>query len=238
MATADRKAVVVGISGCSSSGKTTLARLLRDIFPNTFILHEDDFYKNDKEWVAAAVAVFRHQHQISVRESVANARRPASPFQLTALPTGTALRRSRYLTWSRRSSTSARTACSRSVATLVCRAAQITAADSSKPLGTLLYPSTSLLHHRPNERLRSQVHHLGHSPTSSPRKTRTPSASALSQMLRSKLRRPRSRPGSSRASQGTSSPRAAAMVWLYGFASSTAFCYIRRRRARQWSRSM
>lgn len=43
------KAVVVGISGASSSGKTTLARLLRDIFPNTFILHEDDFYKIESE---------------------------------------------------------------------------------------------------------------------------------------------------------------------------------------------
>ncbi|TDZ74695.1 Nicotinamide riboside kinase [Colletotrichum trifolii] len=41
--------VVVGLSGCSSSGKTTLARLLRDIFPNTFILHEDDFYKPESE---------------------------------------------------------------------------------------------------------------------------------------------------------------------------------------------
>ncbi|CAK7265925.1 ribosylnicotinamide kinase [Sporothrix epigloea] len=49
MADSERKAVVVGISGCSSSGKTTLARLLRDIFPNTFILHEDDFYKDDKD---------------------------------------------------------------------------------------------------------------------------------------------------------------------------------------------
>ncbi|CAK7272176.1 ribosylnicotinamide kinase [Sporothrix epigloea] len=49
MAASERKAVVVGISGCSSSGKTTLARLLRDIFPNTFILHEDDFYKDDKD---------------------------------------------------------------------------------------------------------------------------------------------------------------------------------------------
>ncbi|TQW00008.1 hypothetical protein V2A60_005421 [Cordyceps javanica] len=46
---ADRKAIVVAISGCSSSGKTTLSRLLRDIFPNTFILHEDDFYKMDKD---------------------------------------------------------------------------------------------------------------------------------------------------------------------------------------------
>ncbi|KAH8677483.1 P-loop containing nucleoside triphosphate hydrolase protein [Xylariales sp. PMI_506] len=45
----DRKAVIVGISGASSSGKTTLARLLRDIFPNTFILHEDDFYKPETE---------------------------------------------------------------------------------------------------------------------------------------------------------------------------------------------
>lgn len=46
---ADRKAILVGISGVSSSGKTTLARLLRDILPNAFILHEDDFYKIDNE---------------------------------------------------------------------------------------------------------------------------------------------------------------------------------------------
>ncbi|KAK0626083.1 P-loop containing nucleoside triphosphate hydrolase protein [Immersiella caudata] len=45
----DQKAIIVGISGCSSSGKTTLARLLRDIFPNTFILHEDDFYKPEDQ---------------------------------------------------------------------------------------------------------------------------------------------------------------------------------------------
>lgn len=45
----EKKAIVVGISGCSSSGKTTLARLLRDIFPNTFILHEDDFYKPEDQ---------------------------------------------------------------------------------------------------------------------------------------------------------------------------------------------
>jgi nicotinamide/nicotinate riboside kinase len=46
-----QRAIVVGISGCSSSGKTTLARLLRDIFPGTFILHEDDFYKAESEFV-------------------------------------------------------------------------------------------------------------------------------------------------------------------------------------------
>ncbi|KAH8687333.1 P-loop containing nucleoside triphosphate hydrolase protein [Tricladium varicosporioides] len=44
-----RKAIVVGISGCSSSGKTTLSRLLRDIFPYTFVLHQDDFYKPEIE---------------------------------------------------------------------------------------------------------------------------------------------------------------------------------------------
>lgn len=47
----NRKAVIVGISGASSSGKTTLARLLRDVFPNTFVLHEDDFYRPETEYV-------------------------------------------------------------------------------------------------------------------------------------------------------------------------------------------
>ncbi|AEO71342.1 uncharacterized protein THITE_2123583 [Thermothielavioides terrestris NRRL 8126] len=46
---AQPRTVIIGISGCSSSGKTTLARLLRDIFPETFILHEDDFYKPESE---------------------------------------------------------------------------------------------------------------------------------------------------------------------------------------------
>ncbi|RFU25394.1 hypothetical protein B7463_g10938, partial [Scytalidium lignicola] len=44
-----RKAVVVGISGASSSGKTTISRLIRDIFPNTFVLHEDDFYRPEEQ---------------------------------------------------------------------------------------------------------------------------------------------------------------------------------------------
>ncbi|OTA04908.1 nicotinamide riboside kinase 1, putative [Trichoderma parareesei] len=44
-----KKALIIALSGCSSSGKTTLARLLRDIFPNTFILHEDDFYRPEAE---------------------------------------------------------------------------------------------------------------------------------------------------------------------------------------------
>ncbi|KAF9698569.1 hypothetical protein EKO04_003385 [Ascochyta lentis] len=43
--------LLVGISGPSSSGKTTLSRLLRDIFPpkHLTILHLDDFYLTDAE---------------------------------------------------------------------------------------------------------------------------------------------------------------------------------------------
>ncbi|KZF19922.1 P-loop containing nucleoside triphosphate hydrolase protein [Xylona heveae TC161] len=41
--------VIVGISGCSSSGKTTLSRYLRDLFPDVFILHEDDFYRPEEQ---------------------------------------------------------------------------------------------------------------------------------------------------------------------------------------------
>jgi dephospho-CoA kinase len=67
---AAQKAIVVGISGCSSSGKTTLARLLRDIFPGTFILHEDDFYKQDSEYASA--------HPPTVLPFGANCRTPRS----------------------------------------------------------------------------------------------------------------------------------------------------------------
>lgn len=52
---AANKALIVAISGCSSSGKTTLARLLRDIFPNTFILHQDDFYKAETEYACLVI---------------------------------------------------------------------------------------------------------------------------------------------------------------------------------------
>jgi nicotinamide/nicotinate riboside kinase len=38
---------IVGISGLSSTGKTTISRLLRSIFPSSFILHQDDFYLPD-----------------------------------------------------------------------------------------------------------------------------------------------------------------------------------------------
>ncbi|KAF2190565.1 P-loop containing nucleoside triphosphate hydrolase protein [Zopfia rhizophila CBS 207.26] len=44
-----RPVLLIGISGPSSSGKTTLSRLLRDIFPRTSILHLDDFYLTDAQ---------------------------------------------------------------------------------------------------------------------------------------------------------------------------------------------
>ncbi|GME50015.1 hypothetical protein GTA08_BOTSDO07756 [Neofusicoccum parvum] len=42
-------ALLLALSGPSSSGKTTLARLLRDILPGAYILHLDDFYKHDTQ---------------------------------------------------------------------------------------------------------------------------------------------------------------------------------------------
>lgn len=42
--------IVIGLSGPSSSGKTTLARLLRDAYkPHAHILHQDDFYFTDEQ---------------------------------------------------------------------------------------------------------------------------------------------------------------------------------------------
>ncbi|KAI5855916.1 P-loop containing nucleoside triphosphate hydrolase protein [Tricharina praecox] len=38
---------IVGLSGLSSTGKTTLSRLLRSLIPSSFILHQDDFYHPD-----------------------------------------------------------------------------------------------------------------------------------------------------------------------------------------------
>lgn len=61
MAETPTPTLIVGISGPSSSGKTTLARLLQRIFCgvnldnkqqlNTFIIHEDDFYYPDDQCV-------------------------------------------------------------------------------------------------------------------------------------------------------------------------------------------
>ena len=39
--------ILIGISGPSCSGKTTLSRSLKLILPSAYVLHEDDFYKTD-----------------------------------------------------------------------------------------------------------------------------------------------------------------------------------------------
>jgi len=58
------RVLVIGLSGPSSSGKTTLARLLRTVFnipasettngrsTKLFIFHQDDTYKTDTEFVS------------------------------------------------------------------------------------------------------------------------------------------------------------------------------------------
>ncbi|EPX72300.1 nicotinamide riboside kinase [Schizosaccharomyces octosporus yFS286] len=43
------KTVIVGVSGASCSGKSTLTQFLHAIFKGSSILHEDDFYKTDAD---------------------------------------------------------------------------------------------------------------------------------------------------------------------------------------------
>ncbi|KAL3232467.1 Nicotinamide riboside kinase [Nakaseomyces bracarensis] len=43
------KVVLIALSGCSSSGKTTLAKLTAQLFPQATLIHEDDFYKHDED---------------------------------------------------------------------------------------------------------------------------------------------------------------------------------------------
>ncbi|EPQ61504.1 Bgt-872 [Blumeria graminis f. sp. tritici] len=47
--TTNSKALIIGLSGASSSGKTSLSHLLRKILPNVDVLHEDDFFKHEEE---------------------------------------------------------------------------------------------------------------------------------------------------------------------------------------------
>jgi uridine kinase len=61
--------LIVGLSGPSSSGKSTLARLLRSILNialpdrslKLFILHEDDFYKPNDQIPVDHVSPFGHK---------------------------------------------------------------------------------------------------------------------------------------------------------------------------------
>ncbi|KAI9487074.1 MAG: P-loop containing nucleoside triphosphate hydrolase protein [Benjaminiella poitrasii] len=44
-----KKVYTIGISGPSCSGKTTVARILRQVLKHTVIVYQDDFYKPDSE---------------------------------------------------------------------------------------------------------------------------------------------------------------------------------------------
>ncbi|KOG97034.1 ribosylnicotinamide kinase [Saccharomyces pastorianus] len=44
-----KKIILVALSGCSSSGKTTIAKLTANLFKEATLIHEDDFYKHDKD---------------------------------------------------------------------------------------------------------------------------------------------------------------------------------------------
>lgn len=47
--TSNQRTILIGLSGCSSTGKTTLAKLASQLLPNAILIHEDDFYKHDEE---------------------------------------------------------------------------------------------------------------------------------------------------------------------------------------------
>ncbi|AGO12018.1 AaceriAGR342Cp [[Ashbya] aceris (nom. inval.)] len=46
---ATRDTLLVGIGGCSSSGKSTLAKLAVQVLEGAVLVHQDDFYKHDNE---------------------------------------------------------------------------------------------------------------------------------------------------------------------------------------------
>jgi nicotinamide/nicotinate riboside kinase len=65
------RTLLVALSGPSSSGKTTLARLLRNALePHAIILHEDDFYKTDAEIPVVKVADGRELQDWDCLDSV------------------------------------------------------------------------------------------------------------------------------------------------------------------------
>lgn len=45
----EMKTILIGVTGASSSGKSTLAYLMKDILSGTEIIHEDDFFKLEKD---------------------------------------------------------------------------------------------------------------------------------------------------------------------------------------------
>lgn len=49
MDSASKSLRAVGISGCSSSGKTSICKILLRLFPDSVVIHQDDFYKPEAQ---------------------------------------------------------------------------------------------------------------------------------------------------------------------------------------------
>ncbi|GMF04719.1 unnamed protein product [[Candida] boidinii] len=45
----ETKVVLIGLSGASSSGKTTTGKVLSQVLPNSILIHEDDYYLPDNQ---------------------------------------------------------------------------------------------------------------------------------------------------------------------------------------------
>lgn len=45
----ETKVVLIGLSGASSSGKTTTGKMLSQVLPNSMLIHEDDYYLPDDQ---------------------------------------------------------------------------------------------------------------------------------------------------------------------------------------------
>ena len=45
----NQRIILIGLSGCSSSGKTTIAKLTSNLIDKSVLIHEDDFFKHDDQ---------------------------------------------------------------------------------------------------------------------------------------------------------------------------------------------
>ncbi|CCE64647.1 hypothetical protein TPHA_0I01410 [Tetrapisispora phaffii CBS 4417] len=49
MKASNQKVILIGLGGCSSSGKSTIAKIANSLITNSVLIHQDDFFKHDNE---------------------------------------------------------------------------------------------------------------------------------------------------------------------------------------------